>query len=68
MGIRPALLLRHLRPRRAVAIAREALDQIGALYAIEAALVSKPADQRQHVRHREARPGIEVDPEFGTIR
>jgi transposase len=40
-------------------LAREALERIGALYAIEAGLVGKPPDQRQHVRQSEARPLIE---------
>jgi hypothetical protein len=40
-------------------IARKALDRIGALYAIEAGIVGKPPDQRQHVRQSEARPLIE---------
>ena len=48
----------HVGPRQSP-IAREALERIGELYAIEARILGTPSDQRQRVRQSEARPLIE---------
>jgi transposase len=42
------------------AIAREALDRIGALYDIERDIVGKPAEIRQAARQKHARPKVEA--------
>jgi transposase len=41
-------------------IAREALERIGALYDIEAAITGKPLDIRHAARQRESRPRVEA--------
>jgi transposase len=41
-------------------IAREALERIGALYDIEAAINARPRDVRHAVRQRESRPRVEA--------
>jgi transposase len=48
----------HVGPRQSP-IAREALERISALYAVEAVIVGKPPDHRQRVRQSEVRPLIE---------
>lgn len=40
-------------------LAREALERIGGLYAVEAGMIGKPPDERRRVRQAEARPLIE---------
>lgn len=42
------------------AIAREALDRIGALYDIEREIAGQPADVRRSVRHKQSKPKVEA--------